>query len=356
MDSTPELRIPASDLTSFLCTILHNLGADHEQTAVVCEALVWSDLIGRRTHGVWRFPAYAQRFQKGLLKCPCEPRVTRCAPASSHVDGDGGFGHFVAHFAMDVAIQQAREVGASIVTVSNSNHFGVAGYYANLAAQKNMVGLVLSNSIAKMAPTGGVKPVFGTNPLAYGLPRKNSPPLLFDSATSAVSGGSVIRAQEQGECIPEGALVDDKGQFITDPSRADEGVMLPFGGAKGAGLALLVELLTGILAGGSISTEVRSMFNDFSGNGNNSHCFIAIDIGQLLSIGQYYERLELLVGLLHESAASEHKPVRLPGEERWRLLEKNQIDGVPLESSLIKQLIALAGAASVSIPTVLTEY
>lgn len=341
------------ELCNFLVKVLESFGADSHQADIVCYALVWSDLIGRPTHGVWRFPAYVKRFRGGLLKCPCSPVVSVTGASTTCIDGDGGFGHYIGHIAIEQAISQARNSGVSFVTVHGSNHFGAAGYYVDKAAKSEMLGIVVSNSIAKVAPAGGVTPVFGTNPIALAVPRHNAKPILLDMATSAVSGGSVIRARENQEQLPEGVLVDHNGNFITDASRADDGVMLPFGGAKGAGLALFIELLSSVIAGASFSTQVRSMFNDFSGNGNNGHCFIVIDIGRLLPMDMYYSRVEQLVATIKSSAGPTGEDVRLPGELRWKTMNERLVTGVPLELDLVRQLQELATTANVDLPSAL---
>ena len=338
------------ELCDFLVKVLESFGADSHQAGIVCNALVWSDLIGRSTHGVWRFPAYVKRFREGLLKCPCSPVVSVIGASITRIDGDGGFGHYIGHIAIEQAISQARNSGVSVVTVHKSNHFGAAGYYVGKAANNEMLGIVVSNSIAKVAPAGGVTPVFGTNPIAFAVPRRNARPILFDMATSAVSGGSVIRAREQQERLPGGVLVDRDGNFIIDASLADDGVMLPFGGAKGAGLSLLVELLSSVIADASLSTEVRSMFSDFSGNGDNGHCFIVIDIGRLLPMDKYYRRVEQLVAIIKSSAASIGEDVRLPGELRWKTMDERLATGVPLELDLVRKLRELAATANVELP------
>src|SRR2546430_1724762 len=189
----------------------------------------------------------------------------------------------------------ATDAGIGLVTVRNSNHFGAGGYFVDLVARARMLGIATSNSVAKLAPYGGVKPVFGTNPIAIGIPRAAEPPIVVDMATAAVSGGSVLRAAERRESIAEGIVVDADGQPITDARRAGQGAMLPFGGAKGSSLALFVEVLAAVLAQGALSTEVRSMFDDSAGEARVGHCFLVIDVGRVVALDDYASRLEQLV-------------------------------------------------------------
>ena len=342
-------RFDADALTDFAVAVLSGEGADREQARIFAEALLWSDRIGRPTHGVWRLPAYLKRFVDGLIKCPCEPRFEIGGPSIGKLDGGGGFGHVVGHLGMQKAIELAGESGVGVIAARNSNHFGTGGYFVDLAARRGMLGIATSNSIAKLAPFGGVAPVFGTNPLAIGAPRGNGEPIILDMATAAVSGASVIRAAQNGETLPEGILVDRQGLPMTDPTKAGEGAMLPFGGAKGAGLVFFVELLSAVISGAALSSGVRSMFNDFSGNGDNGHCFIAIDLARLLPMDSYYARLEELVGQV-KAASPDGGEVRLPGESRWRIMAESAAHGVRLDAKMIAELQQLAEQHGVALP------
>lgn len=343
-------RFDADALIDFSVSVLTGSGADEAQARIFSEALVWSDRIGRPTHGVWRLPAYVKRFTEGLIKCPCEPTFDIGGASIGALDGDSGFGHYVGHIAMQKAIELAGETGVGLITARHSNHFGTGAYFVDLAAQQGMLGIATSNSIAKLAPFGGVAPVFGTNPLAIGAPRGNGQAIILDMATAAVSGASVIRAAESGETLPEGVLVDRQGQPMTDPTRADEGAMLPFGGAKGAGLAFIVELLSGVITGAALSSGVRSMFNNFSGNGDNGHCFIAIDLKRLMPMETYYVQLEALVAQMKAASPEGGPEVRLPGESRWRIMEECAAEGVKLDAKMIAALETLADEHGLSLP------
>jgi LDH2 family malate/lactate/ureidoglycolate dehydrogenase len=343
-------RFNADALVDFSVDVLTGKGADETQARIFAEALVWSDRIGRPTHGVWRLPAYVKRFVEGLIKCPCEPTFVQGGASIAAMDGDSGFGHVVGHYAMEKAIEMAAETGVGVVTAKHSNHFGTGGYFVDLAAQRGMLGIATSNSIAKLAPFGGVAPVFGTNPLALGVPRGNGQGIILDMATAAVSGASVIRAAENGETLPEGVLVDRQGNPMTDATRADEGAMLPFGGAKGAGLAFFVELLSGVISGAALSTGVRSMFNNFTGNGDNGHCFIAIDLSKLMPLEIYYARLEDLVAQMKAASPEGGPELRLPGESRWRIMAECAAEGVKLDDKMLAALQVLADQHGLSLP------
>ena len=197
--------------------------------------LVWADRVGRRGHGVYRLPIYAQRLQAGAYATPCRTEFVRTSAATGTVDGRNGFGHLVADDAMRHAMMLAGEAGVGLVTVhARSNHFGAAGYFANIAAESGCIGIAMSNAWPKVAGQGGTTPLLGTNPLAVAVPRGSAAPILVDMATSSISGSAVTLAEQRGGKAP-----------------ANE-VLQPFGGAKGWAVMLLVEILAGVLSGAGI--------------------------------------------------------------------------------------------------------
>lgn len=336
-----EKRVPLDALKAFVYDVLKKVNADHEQARVFADALIWSDLIGRPTHGVWRLPAYAKRIDLGLIKCPCEPTYNDPESAADLMNGDQGVGHFVGHDAMLQAIEKAKIHGLGAIGVHNSNHFGTGAYYVNLAAEAGMIGFAFSNSISKVAPYGGVSAVFGTNPFAFGAPRKNGHHMMLDMATTAIAGAQVMKYAEQGRELPEGIAIDPAGNPITDPNRVDEGALLPFGGAKGYGLSLMIEVLSSVLTGAMYSSGVSSMFTNFKESGGNGHFFMALDIKRFMNIEQYYQRMEMLLDEV-KSAGKSQNDVMIPGETRWQVYDQSLKEGVPLDAATVKALQGLA--------------
>jgi ureidoglycolate dehydrogenase (NAD+) len=342
-------RFAIEDLEDFVTDVVVSCGGDEEQARAFAEVLVWSDAVGRPDHGLWRLGAYLERLERGLIRCPCRPTVTRSAPGLVDIDGDNGFGQYVGRLAVDLAVEAARDAGIALASVRASNHFGVGAYYVDRIAASGMLGLAVSNSVAKVAPHGGVRPVFGTNPLAIGIPRPSSPPVVVDMATAAVSGASVIRAAERGDTLPPGVLVAPDGSPLTDPARADEGAMLPFGGAKGSGVALFVEVLASVVSGAARSSQVRSMFNDFSGPAEMGHAFVVIDVARLSGSDAYGRRVEELFDEMGEGSAG-GQPLRLPGDARWQALATSAAHGVDLDAGTWERMSAIAGRRSVALP------
>lgn len=344
------MRIDASALREFCQAALVSRGADAEQAAIVADGLVWADLAGRGTHGVWRLDSYLKRFEMGLIACPCHPVVATTGPATATIDGNDGFGQVVGRLATEVAVERAQEAGVGIVTARRSNHFGAAGYLAEIAARSGMLAVVTSNSIAKVAPFGGARPVFGTNPIAVAVPRPGSFPIVLDMATAAASGASVIQAAENGEDLDEGILVDGFGRSVTDPGKASDSTMLTFGGAKGSGIALLVEVLSSVLAGAALSSGVRSMFGDFSGNGDNGHCVIAVDIGRFTPPAVFADQLEHLVVEIRQSAPVDGQEVLLPGERTAHATQRQLRDGVVIDRQAFASLRSVADRTGIELP------
>jgi ureidoglycolate dehydrogenase (NAD+) len=336
-----ENRILHDELIKWTRKLLKKAGFDNEQADRFAEALIWSDLVGRSNHGVWRLPTYLARLEAKLIKCPCRPTLCPDRQALAVMDGDQGLGHFVGHEAMRCAIGKAETFGIGAVGVHNSNHFGTGAYFVHLAAEQNMIGLAFSNSFAKVAAHGGIRPVFGTNPFAFGAPGRDGKHILLDMSTSMVSGSQMMKFTAAGLPLPEGIAVDEQGSPVTSAHELDKATLLPFGGAKGYGIALMIEILTSVLTGAMFSKNVNSMFKDFSCSGKNGHFFLAIDLGQMINPEVFSERLELLFKMIRGSGNAEGD-VLIPGETRWARYQDNLKRGIPLDLSTLSGLEKLS--------------
>ena len=289
--------------------------------------MVWCESIGRHNFGIERIAIHLKRLQAGVLNGMAVPRMEHLTGSLGRLDGDGGFGYAAAEIAMREAIAMARGSGIGAVGVKNSNFFGAGAYYVNMAAEAGMIGLALSNSFPKVAAHGGVKPVLGTNPFAFGAPRANGGHLLFDMATSALAGSTVREHIAAQKPLPEGLAIDGDGKPITDPAKVNDGALLPFGGAKGFGLSLLVEVLAGVITGAGTGDGVASMYTDFTRNGGNGHFMLALDISRFMPLDDYHARFEGLVAMLKASGGH----VLLPGEVRWENWRDAVANGVEVD-------------------------
>lgn len=343
------MKVRHDQLADFARATLTAAGMDEDQAARGAEILAWCDLVGRNPHGVWRLPICCKRVKLGLIRCPSSPGIVQVAPAACTIDGDNGFGLAVGALAMERAIALARDTGIAMVGVRNSNFFGAGAYYVNQAASAGMIGLAMSNSFPKVAAMGGRRPVLGTNPMAFGAPRRNHQHLLLDMATSSVAGSTPRKLAERNQPLPEGVAIDAEGRPITDPRKVDQGVLLPFGGARGYGLAVMVEILSGVLTGAGISDGVKSMYKNFEEGGHNGHFFVAVDIGRLMPMSLWYDRLEYLIEALRASGP-DPLAVRYPGQNRWDARADNAEHGIELDQPTVDALARLAGELGVEVP------
>ncbi|MBC8035864.1 MAG: Ldh family oxidoreductase, partial [Rhizobiales bacterium] len=304
------MRIAAAVLEEFIRDLFINVGAGPRQAEAVARHMVWCEMVERANFGIERIPVLVKRIKAGVLAADGDMIFEKIAPSIERLDAGGGFGFDAAERAMERAIDLAASNGVGIVGVRNSNFFGAGEFYVNMAAQRGMIGLALSNSFPKVVAHGGLKPVLGTNPFAFGAPRRNGDHLLFDMATSALAGSTVREHVERKTPLPEGLAIDEYGKPITDPAQAATGALLPFGGPKGFGLSLLVEILSGVITGAGVGDGVASLYNDFARSGNNGHFMLALDVKRWMSLDEYHARFEGLVSAIKTSG----EDVLLPGE------------------------------------------
>lgn len=322
-------------------------GVDPAQSGSVADNLAWCDMVGRRNHGIERLPILLKRVATGAIRCPCEPQVTRLAAAVERIDADAGFGHHAGKLGMERACALAIDSGVGVVGICNSNFFGAGAYYVQLAATCGMIGLAVSNSFPKVAAHGGTEPVLGTNPLSFAAPRTAGRSILIDMATAAAAGSSVREAKVKGEMLEPGLAIDDTGAPVRDPAEAASGTLLPAAGPKGFGLAILVELLSGVLTGSGVASEVASMYADLDRPGSNGHLFLAIDIARWMPLQQFGQRAEALAAALTGHAGSSR--VRMPGDERWEEYARSEREGILIESHTIARIRTLASDLAVAL-------
>lgn len=340
-------RIAPDDLLAIVRQLLSANGVDDAQVVTVSDNLVWNDQVGRNNHGVERLAILLQRVRAGLIRCPCHMVENTLGSSVMNIDAGAGFGQHAGHIAMGHAIDMAKAHGAGIVGVRNSNFFGTGACFVQICAAQGMIGLALSNSFAKVAAHGGIAPVLGTNPLAFGAPRRDGRSLLIDMSTAGLAGSTIRAALRQNTPLPEGLVIDDKGEPVTDPRSAAQETLLPAAGAKGFGLALMVEVLSAVLTGAGMSQQVNSLYKDFEHSGQSGHFFMALDISRWMEIGRFFDRMEMLLSMLRQSGAQD--AVRIPGELRWDRYEENRIRGIPLEQHVITALQALADDSGIKV-------
>lgn len=257
------------------------------------------------------------------------------------MDGDRGLGPVVGVHASNRAISRARDVGMCAVCVRGASHIGMLGYYAEMMAQRRMIGICMTNTEPGVAPFGGAEKVLGTNPLAIGIPSRKEP-LILDMSTSVVARGKIVLAKERGEMIPEGWAVDRDGKITTDPKEALDGALLPLGGAKGSGLAIMVDLLAGALSGAAVGKNVRGTL-DMTHGSTKGDLFIAIDPAAFVALENFLDSVETLKDQIRQCKRAEGvKTILLPGEFEYLTKEERLRRGIAITEGLHRELIALA--------------
>jgi LDH2 family malate/lactate/ureidoglycolate dehydrogenase len=340
------MRVPAQAVTGFIGEALGKAGLPPADAAKVAELMCEADLTGADAHGIFRLPQYVKRLRAGGVNPRPGIRVERTAPATALVDGDNGMGHLVMAQAAATAIELAREAGIGWVGARRSNHAGAAGVYAAMPLAHDMVGIYgVVASANHMAIWGGVETLIGTNPVAFAIPAGEEAPIVLDVATSVVSYGTIKSHRLQGKPLPEGWMVNKKdGSPLTDPARSGEGLLLPIGGYKGSGLALVLGLLAGPLNGAAFGRDVFDFnFNDTDAC-NTGHFIIALDVARFTPLDAFKAEMDRhLRDLRTSKPLPGFDTVRLPGQERRTRRADRLANGVPMPRELIEQLDAFAG-------------
>jgi L-2-hydroxycarboxylate dehydrogenase (NAD+) len=338
------VRVPDYAVVTLIADAFVAAGLPSAGATRCARLMLEADLTGAEGHGILRLPQYVRRLKAGGFNAHPNITVTKSAPATALVDGDNGMGHLVMTRAANEAIAMARETGVAWVGVRRSNHAGPAGLYAEMPTAHGMIGFYAAVANANhMATWGGADLLLGTNPLAIGVP-SGSGPLVLDMATSIVAYGTVKKYALRGLTMPEGWFVKpDTGEAITDPSRSGEGILLPMGEYKGAGLALMLGLLGGVLNGAAFGRDVVDFNADDSSETNTGHFMVAIDIARFVPLATFTAEVDRHV---RDFRASKRLPgvddIRLPGDRRAQCRAERLRDGVPIAPALLAQLDKLA--------------
>ena len=314
-------------------TALERAGANSRMAEAAARHLVRAEAQGLPTHGMSRVPFYCGMLRRGRADGAAQPAMVAERAGVCLIDNRDGLPYVSAQWAVEEAIQRARRNGIAFAGVRNSAHVGVLGIHVEAIAAAGMVGFAFTNSPAAIPPWGGKKALFGTNPVAAAFPRKDAPPLVIDLAMTTVVRGRIMMAMKRGERIPEGWALDRNGKPTTDPKEAIEhGSLFPIGGAKGAMLALMFELICAALTGAAIGPEADSFFSEEGNRPRIGQAFMAIDPSGLAGIDQYWERTETVV-----SAMLADPEVRLPGARRFSA-EAAAAKGIEVPDELIAQI------------------
>lgn len=348
--------VDADRLEQFVIQVFTALDITASNARDAAEVLLKADLTGVDSHGVPRLRNYVARLKVGAVKPNPEVRVVHELPSTALVDGDNGLGMIVGRRAMEIAIRKAQHTGAGFVSVRNSSHYGIAGFYARMALPHDMIGISMTNvgPGGRTPPTYGRTGLFGTNPIAVAAPTKTGPPFVLDIATTVVADGKLEIAARRGQPVPQGWVMDRDGAPTTDPrAPRNGGWILPVGGLKetgghkGYGLMLLVDILTGVLSGaavGATAFKLESEANRPPATApNTGHFFGALRIDGFRPVDEFKEQMDEMFRVIRSSEPLPgHDRIYIHGEIDWETEKHRKVNGIPLDVPTYESLEAVA--------------
>ena len=336
-------------LKAFIAGAFVKLGLPENDAATVAALMAQADLQGSDGHGVSRLPQYARRIRAGGFNIKPNIRVVQEQASTALVNGDNGMGHLVMSRAAEIAIEKARATGIGWVNSQFSNHAGPASLYASMPLAHDMIGLYFAVGNANhLPPWGGLSMLLSTNPVAAAIPAGEEKPIVLDMATTVAAYGKVKTKALRGEMMPVGWMIDRAGQPLTDPTRAEEGMLLPLGGMeagyKGYGLALIIGLLAGTLGGAAMGKDVVDFNHDDDSVTNTGQAICAISIAAFGDVQTFKSAVDTLV---RDIGGSEKIPgverILIPGQRSDETRIARRRDGIPIAPALMEGLDQLAG-------------
>ncbi len=357
--SPPEqyVRVNHEELKIFVSNVFRRIGVPSGDAEIVADNLVTADLKGIESHGVARLKRYVDGLLNGVVKTKPNVKIVKEGPVHALIDGDYGLGQVVACKAMNLAIEKAKRNYFGIVGVRKSNHFGIAGYYAEMALKEDLIGVSLTNSRPLVAHTGSVERFIGTNPISFAAPSKGEPPFLLDMATSIVPVGKIEVYRRLGKPFPLGWAINSSGELTTNPSEVlSGGALLPLGGLgetlgghKGYGLSVMVDILCGLLTGANWGREVGS--TEGPKPSNVGHFFIAVNVEAFTSIEEFKGEMEELKNELRKAKLHpKFKRIWIHGEKSWYTMKTRKRIGVPIYKKTYEMLKGQAERVDVKFP------
>jgi LDH2 family malate/lactate/ureidoglycolate dehydrogenase len=349
------MRFPAATIHRQISEVLRAWGMPPDVVRTAADIMTETDLAGIDSHGISMLMLYEEALGLQQLNPKPTPRVVRETPVTALLDGDAGLGHVSASMGMRLAIDKARSVGVGIVSVFNSTHFGAAGYYAAMASNRGLLGLVTCTTRGNpVLPTRSAVPVLGTNPIAFAAPARRNRHFLLDMSTSTVAQNKVKVYDFQGRPLPAGWVLDEDGNPVTDPALAMDlvtvrhvGGMTALGGTaemsshKGYGLSVMVQILSATLAGGSF-TPIRKRTQGRGDPDNIGHFLMALDPKAFRAEGEFEDDLDEVIDVLHAATpVAEEEPVLVAGEPEAMSRDHRMRTGIPVPDSLADRIRAI---------------
>lgn len=324
---------------------LSECGVPAESIEIILDTIHYANRCGIPTHGIGRLPLYVKKIKAGHFNPKDDVKTVMDSDAVAILDANGGFGQVAAKHAIEVALKKAEQYGVAAVGVRNSNNFGTAGYYGDYAARRGMAAFVFANASPAIAPTGGNKTIFGTNPLCYAFPGSdNENPIVLDMATTVVARGKIRLAAKNGEKIPMDWAIGSDGNPTDDPNEALKGSLLPIAGYKGYGLSLFVDVFAGMLTGSAYAGDVKPL-SKMEENSGNGHLFVVIDTKHFMSAEELNERVNHFYKSVKD--CGEDGAVLLPGEPGYIKMAE-QTDAVTISSKQFEDINEIAKSVGAS--------
>ncbi len=324
------MKLETQDMRNRTVALFCKAGVSESDAAILADVLLETEMRGVFTHGIYRVPFYLRCLKSGGISPKCELSVTAETPSHALADGKGGLGIVLSYKAMELAMQKARETGIGVVNVCGSHHFGAAGYYTGMCAENKMVGMAMSNGDVLVAATGSRKRTIGNNPFAFSAPAGKFDKVVYDIAMSYTSDQKVLKLAREGKPLPPGWVIDKDGRETLDASAYEAGgTLMPFGGYKGYGLAMMVETLAAALSGAAMTQNVHAWNQNPEQNGNVGHCFIAMDISKTQDVDVFEHRMEDMISEIKASEKAEgFTEILYPGELELRKLAECRKTGL----------------------------
>jgi LDH2 family malate/lactate/ureidoglycolate dehydrogenase len=349
--STTDVFIAADSLIAFAETLLNATRVSQDKSRLVATSLVAANLRGVDSHGVQLLPYYLEQLAWGDMDANADGCIVSGSGSCLHYDGQNGIGQAIAEICCGHAVRIASKTGLSIVVARDSNHFGAAAFWAQKIAAAGQIGIVMCNASALVAPWQGKEPRLGTNPICMAVPGGEEQPWLLDMATTTVAAGKIFKAMINGQAeIPAGWAMDSEGVPTTDTQTALQGLLMPLGGYKGSGLAMMAEILCAVLGGGAMSTELGGI--RFRGKPVQvSQMFLAIDIARFMPLSEFRARMDRLIRMIKSTApAIGFSEVLVAGQPEWRMEEERRRNGIPVGHGTWKALCEAADRLGVAAP------
>ena len=318
------MRISVENERKLVNEILVNIGVQEEHAKIITEVLLETEMRGVFTHGFMRLERYVNCIKAGGIKTDGNYKIVTDSPSWASVDGCDNLGIVISYKAMKLAIEKAKATGVGIVNVRGSHHFGAAGYYTSMCADNEMVGMSMSNGDVLIAATGSAERTIGNNPFSYAFPADKYGKVVYDIAMSYTSDRKVVQMDKEGKKLPDGWIIDKNGNPTNDPSEYEKGgTLLPFGGYKGYGMAMMVETLAATLSGAAMTKNVHAWNENPEEGGNVGHFFMALDIEKMGDAASYKKRVDDMIDEIKESKkAPGVEKIFYPGEIEMGKLEK----------------------------------